>query len=185
MKRRRSLYARPENRPRRAVRRGAASCRAVPGSCPAVAAVRAAAPVPSRSRHGWPSAPGAVTRRGRAAQRVSPVASMSGRRPGRSLPCPPRPVRGGDVRPAGRADIQRPRVRCPGVRCIRVSGRTGLRCPRAVALSAPRWALEWLGVAGRPSVGRSGSTCRRGPRAAWSPAGIGPDGKRWYDVGHS
>jgi hypothetical protein len=96
-----------------------------------VAAVRAAAQVPSpRSRPGWPSVP---RRRDPdkvgAAQRVSPVARMSGRRPGRSLPCPPRPVRRGDVRPTGRADVQHPRVRCPGVRChpgVRTDTRPGL-----------------------------------------------------------
>jgi hypothetical protein len=111
---------------------------------------------------------------------------MSGRWPGRTLPCPHPQSRGGDVRPTGRADVRCPGVRCPGVRCNQVSGRTGLRCPRRYR-RAVRAALdlEWLGAAGRPRVGRSGSTCRRGPRAAWSPAGIGPDGKGWCGVGRA
>jgi hypothetical protein len=169
--------------------RGAASCRAVLGSCPVAAAVRAAAQVPSpRSRRGWPSAPSRRDPgRGRAAQGVSPVARMSGRRPGRSLPCPPRPVRRGDVRPTGRADVQHPRVRCPRVRCpgvrgIRVSGRTRSGVRGAVAALSARWTRSGSVWRAAPA-GRSGSTCRRGPRAAWSPACIGPDGKgmvrRW------
>jgi len=118
--------------------------------------------------------PGAVTRRGRAAQRV-----VTGRddvqTPARwSLPCSPRPVRRGDGRPAGRADIQRPRVRCPGVRCIRVSGRTRSGVRRA----GPRVAR----CGGPPRPGAAGRRAR-GPRAAWSPACISPDGKgmvrRW------
>ena len=93
----------------------------------------------------------------------SPVARMSGRRPGRSLPCPARPVRGGDVRPAGRADVQRPHVRCPGVRCIQVSGRTGLRCPRR-RRRAVRAALD-------PGVARCGGPPR--PGAAGRRAAVG------------
>jgi hypothetical protein len=111
---------------------------------------------------------------------------MSGRRPGRSLPCPPRPVRRGDVRPTGRADIQHPRVRCSGVRCsgVRCPGHPGVRtdrpwCPRR---RRPVRALEWLVWRAAPAGG-SGPTCRRGLWAAWSPACIGPDGKgmvrRW------
>jgi hypothetical protein len=62
-------------------------------------------------------------------------------------------------RPSNRsADVQRPGVRCPGVRCIQVSGRTGLRCPRRCR--AVRAALDWSGsCGGPPRVGRSGSTC--------------------------
>jgi hypothetical protein len=81
------------------------------------------------------------------------------------------------VQVSGRIGLRWPGVRCIGCPDGQASGVRG-----AAALSGPRWALEWLGVAGgRPSV--SGSTCRRGRRAAWSPAGIGPDGKQWYDVG--
>jgi len=60
------------------------------------------------------------------------------------------------------------------------------RPPVSARCRAVRAALgpEVARCGGLPSVGRGGSTCRRGPRAAWSPAGIGPDGKRWYDVGH-
>jgi len=39
-------------------------------------------------------------------------------------------------------------------------------CPRA----GPRTGSVWRAA----PAGRSGSTCRRGPRAAWSPARIGP-----------
>lgn len=86
-----------------------------------------------------------------------------------------RPVRRGDVRPTGRADVQHPGVRCPGVRASRcpdgqalVSAALPPRCPRR---AGPRSGS----VAGRPA-GRSGSTCP-GPRAGWAPARIGPDGK--------
>ena len=169
------------------MRRGAASCRAVLGSCSAAAA-RAAAPVSSpRSRHGWPSAP----RRCDPSEvgppsGWSPVARMSGRRPRRSSPCPRPPVRRADVRPIGRADVRCPRrpvstrpvstrpapSRCPDGRA--------LRCPR-LCRRAVRTALD-PGVArcrGPSRLGATGSTCRRGPRAAWSPARIGPDGKGW------
>jgi hypothetical protein len=126
--------------------------------------------------------PGAVTRA--RSGRPAGVAGreMSGRRPGRSLPCPPRPVRRGDVRPTGRADVQHPRVRCPGVRTSRcpagqalVSAALPPPCPRA----GPRRGSVWRAA----PAGRSGSTCPRGPGAAWAPACIGPDGKgmvrRW------
>jgi hypothetical protein len=109
---------------------------------------------------------------------------MSGRRPGRPLPCPrPRSRRETSVQPSSGHPVSR----CPVSRhpVHQVSGRTGLRCPRrGRRLSAPRWALGWLGVAGgRPGRGQW-STWRRGRWAAGSPACTGPDGKRWYDVGH-
>jgi hypothetical protein len=80
----------------------------------------------------------------------------------------------------GRADLQR-----PGVRCSRCPVHPGVRTdtpPVSAALpprvSAPRW--TWSGSAWRAApAGRSGSTCPRGLWAAWSPAGIGPHGKRW------
>jgi hypothetical protein len=121
---------------------------------------------------------------------------MSGRRPGRSLPCPRPQSRREDVRPTGRADVQRPGVqrpgvqrpgvRCPGVRCIQVSGRTGLRCPRR-RRRAVRAALDpgVARVAGRLRIGRSGSTCPRGLWAPWSPACTRPDGKGWCRVGRA
>jgi len=96
----------------------------------------------------------------------------------------PSTVNKSDVCPTGRADLQHPGVRglqsrCPG---LQVSGRTGSGVRgAAVALSAPRW-TPGGSVTGRPGRAQ-GSTCRRGRWAAWSPAGIGPDGKgmvrRW------
>jgi hypothetical protein len=168
------------------VRRGAASCRAVVGSCPVAAVVRAAAQVPSpRRRPGWPSAP-----RRRAPGAVGPLSGWS---PARGCPdagqagcCPvraPRSRRGTSVQPVERTSnvqasgVQCPRVRCPGVG-VQVSGRTGLRCPRQCR-RAVRVALdlEWLGV----GAARLGAVGRGAPVSAggWSPACIGPDGKRW------
>jgi hypothetical protein len=109
---------------------------------------------------------------------------MSGRRPGRSLPCPRPQSRREDVRPTGRADVQRPGVRCPGVRCIQVSGQADLRCPRRCR-RAVRAALD-------PGVVRCGGPSPdwaqrvdvpRGLWAPWSPACIRPDGKGWCRVG--
>ena len=167
------------------MRRGAASCPGGAGQLSRGGGGQAAAQVPSpRSRPGWPRVP-----RRRDPGEVgppsgwSPVARMSGRRPGRSLPCPrPRSHRD-DVRPIGRADIQCPGVRCPGVRCIRCPD--GQACGvrgAAAALSAPRW--TWSGSVWRAApAGSNRLMCRRGPVAAWSPACIGPDGKgmvrRW------
>jgi hypothetical protein len=132
--------------------------------------------VAERSRHRGPGEVGPPSR-------WSPVARMSGRRPAGCCPVRvPGPAVGVSVRPTGRADVQRPRVRCPGVRCIQVSGRTGLRCPRRCRRAVRRWTLAWLGVAGRPRLGPPVDV-PRGPRAAWSPARIGPGGKRWWGVG--
>jgi hypothetical protein len=167
------------------VRRGAASCRAVLGSCPVTAAVRAAARVPSpRSRRGWPSAPRRRDLgRGRAAQRVSPVARCPDA--GQAGRCPvriPGPVVGTSVQPVERTSS----VHASGVQCHPGVRTDTLRCPRRCR-RAVRAALD-PGVArcgGPPPVGRSGSTCRRGPRAAWSPACIEPDGKGWWGVGRA
>jgi hypothetical protein len=127
------------NAPRRAL------CRAVPGSCP-VAAVSTRRRC--RDRPGWPSAP-----KRRDPGKVgppsgwSPVARMSGRWLGRSLPCPrPRSHRE-DVRPTGRADVQ-----CPGVRTDRPPVSAALpRCPgRAGPWSGSAWwAAPRSGAAGR------------------------------------
>jgi hypothetical protein len=75
------------------------------------------------------------------------------------------------VRRAGRADIQRPRVRCPGVRCpgvrcSRVSGQTrsGVR-GAAAALSGPRWTRSGSVWWATPA-GHGGSTC------PWSVGGV-------------
>jgi hypothetical protein len=169
------------------VRRGAASCRAVLGSCPVAAAVRAAAQVPSpRSSRGWPSAPGAVTQ-----ARSGRPAGVAGREDVRTRGCPDAgqagrcPVRlvgsavGMSVQPVERTSS----IHASGVQCIQVSGRTGSGVRgAAAALSAPRWPCS--GSVWRAALaGRRGSTCPRGPRAAWTPACIGPEGKRWCGVG--
>jgi hypothetical protein len=60
--------------------------------------------------------------------------------------------------------------RCPDGRASGVRG-------AAAALSAPRWPLEWLGAAGRPRGAQWVRRCRRGPRAAWSPARMGAWGE--------
>jgi hypothetical protein len=164
------------------VRRGAASCRAV---LAAVSWWRRSGPR-RRCCHREPSWVAEHPRR-RDPGEVgppsgwSPVARMSGRRPGRSLPCPQRPVRRGDVRPAGRADMQRPRVRCPRVRCPRVRC-PGVRCPgvrrnpgvrtdRPLVSAAlpPRCphAGPWSGsLWWAAPAGRGGSTC------PWSAGGV-------------
>jgi hypothetical protein len=106
--------------------------------------------------------------RGRAAQRVSPVARMSGRRPGRSLPV--RLVRsavGMSVRPVERtSSVHASGVRCPGVRASRcpaghalVSAALPPPCPRAGPRSGS--------VAGRP--GRA----QRVDVPPWSVGGVG------------
>jgi hypothetical protein len=159
------------------VRRGASSCRAVRGSWQ----WRRRSGPQHRCRHrgaglGGRAPPGAVTRgevgppsRGSRA-RGCPDAGQAGRCPVRA-PVPP-----WDVRPAGRADVQRP---VSGVQAsgVQVSGRTGLRCPRhgrrAVRVALD---LEWLGVGGRrlSAVGRGAPVSAGG----WSPASglTGSDG---------
>ena len=169
-----ALYARPILL-RTAVRRGAASCRAVLGSCPVAAAVRAAAQVPSpRSRRGRPSAPkspylGEVG----PPSGWSPGARMSGRRPGRSLPCPPRPVpprrcpsnrssgHPASTRPVSRRPVSRRPVH-PGVRTDRplVSAALPPCCPcRAGPRSGSVWRAARLGAADRRAVGRGRRGC--------------------------
>ena len=119
----------------------------------------------TRARSGRP----AVGRRSRGC----PDAGHAGGRPVRVL-CP----LCGRPSPIGQADVRCPRVGCPRVRCQqmcpdgRVSGVRG----SAAALSEPRWPVEWLGGRAAP-VGAMGSTCRRGPRAAWSPARMGSEGR--------
>ena len=108
---------------------------------------------------------------------------------------------------AGREDVRTPAtpvvalsacsVRCADVRVQSVKRTSGVHasgvhasgamqvCPdgrvsgvrgSAAALSEPRWPVEWLGGRAAP-VGAMGSTCRRGPRAAWSPARMGSEGR--------
>ena len=147
------------------MRRGAASCRAVLGSCPVAAAAV------GRGAGAVTAEPSWVTERprrrdpgeGRSAQRVSPVARCPDA--GRAGRCPVRLVRsavGISVQPVERTSS----IQVSGVRYIQVSGRTSSGvCGAAAALSAPRWTPEWLGV-----VGRAGRTRRvdvpRGPGAA-------------------
>jgi hypothetical protein len=124
----------------------------------------------------------------------SPVARMSGRRPRRSSPCP-RPLSA--VRMSVQSVTRTSGVHASGVHAsgvhasgvhasgaIQVSGRTGLRCPRLCS-RVIRTALDpGMARCGGPSpLGAMGSRCRRGPRAAWSPARMGPDGKGWCWVG--
>jgi hypothetical protein len=97
----------------------------------------------------------------------SPDAGMSGGRPGRSLPCPPRPSAVGcpsnrsSGHPASTGPVSRRPVSTSPMsrRPVHPGVRTGRRCPRRCR-RAVRAALdlEWLAMAGRP-VGRSGSTC--------------------------
>jgi hypothetical protein len=156
------------------VRRGAASYRAVLGSCHGGgqdASTGAVTAEPS-----WVAErPGAVTWVSRAAQRVVAGARMSGRRPGRSLPCPrPGPAVG---RPSSRSSGH-PTSRClvSGVRCPvsrrPLPRRPVSRCPdgqasavrgTAAARSASRWTWSgWVwGAAPLGPVGRGGPRCPR------------------------
>jgi hypothetical protein len=140
--------------------------------------------------------PVAVTRARSGHPAGSPVARMSGRRPGRSLPCPPRPVGRGNVRPTGRVDIQHPGVWCPGVRCpapgasrcpdgqALVSAALPPRCPRRAGPRVARWRATPAAVGRRAAAacGRrgclpaSGRTGRDG--AALAVAG-------WHEVDRS
>jgi hypothetical protein len=128
-----------------------------------------------------PSAPGAVT--------PGEVGPPSGCRRSRDVRTPAGPVvalsaSSGPpwaVRPTGRADLQQPGVRCPGVRC---SVHPGVRpdrlwcprrCRRPVRAALDPGVARWRAA----PAGRSESTCPGGLWAAWSPARIGPDGKGW------
>jgi hypothetical protein len=134
----------------------------------------------------------------------SPVARMSGRRPRRSSPCP-RPlsavrmsvqsvtrtsgVHASGVHASGvhASGVHASGVHASGVHAsgaIQVSGRTALRCPRLCS-RVIRTALDpgMARCAGPSPLGAMGSRCRRGPRAAWSPARMGSDGKGWCWVG--
>ena len=141
------------------------------------------------SRHGLPSAADAATPSELwPPSRRSPsswTSRMSGRQPRRSSHCPP-PLSAlrTSVQPVGRTSgVQASGGQATGA--IQVSGRTGLRCPRRCR-RAVRAALdlEWLGVVGRPGRAQRVDV-PRSPRAAWSPACIGPDGKGRCDVGRA
>jgi hypothetical protein len=171
------------------VRRGAPSCRAVLGSCPVAAAVRPRRRCRRRGAVlGGRALPGAVTRArsGRPAggrrSRGCPDAGQAGRclsassGPPWGRPSNRSSGRPASTRPASTRLVSRRPVH-PGVRTDRppVSAALPPRCPPLD--------LEGLGVAGRPRSGPTGRRAPRGPRAAWSPACIGPDQKgrerRW------
>jgi hypothetical protein len=170
------------------VRRGAASCRAVRGSCQWRSGPQ------HRCRHrgavlGGRAPPGAVTRvrsgrpsGGRRREDVRTQATLV------VALSAPRSRRGTSVQPVERtSNVQCPvsGVQASGVQVsgVQVSGRTGLRCPRQCR-RAVRVALdlEWLGVGGRRlgAVGR-GAPGVRGRVVAC----IGPDGKRWCGGGRA
>jgi hypothetical protein len=159
------------------VRRGAASCRAVRGSCQ----WRRSGPK-HRCRHRWAvlggrAPPGAVTRvrSGRPAGVAG--AGRSGRWTGWSLPCPrPGPAVGRPSSPSsGRptSGVRCPGVRCPGVRTDRL--RCPRHCRRAVRVALD---LEWLGVgAARLGAVDRGPRC---PRAGGRLPASGLTRRRWY-----
>jgi hypothetical protein len=100
--------------------------------------------------------------------RGCPDAGQAGR-------CPVRLVRsavGMSVQPVERTSS----IHASGVQCIQVTGRTRSGVRGAAAALSARWTRSGSVWRAAPA-GRSGSTCRPGPRAAWSPACIGPDGK--------
>jgi hypothetical protein len=172
------------------VRRGAASCRAVRGSCQ----WRRRSGPQHRCRHrgavlGGRAPPGAVTR-------VRSGRPSGGRRredvrtPARLVVAlsAPRSRRGTSVQPVERTSsvqassvhasgVQASSVRCPGVRC------SGVRTDRP-ALSAampprgPRRAGPGVAGCGGRRLGAAGPGAP-GVRGRWSPACIGPDGMRW------
>jgi hypothetical protein len=184
------------------VRRGAASCRAVPGSCPVATAVRAAAPVPSPpSRPGWPSAPRCrdPARSGRPAggrrSRGCPDAGQAGH-------CPVRLVRsavGTSVQPVERtSSVRASSVRASGVQAsgvqasgvqasgVQASGASGCPDGQASGVRAlprcPRRAGPWSGSVWRaaPRLGAAGRRAAvvRGRRGRLLASGLtGSDGR--------
>jgi hypothetical protein len=171
------------------MRRGAASCRAVPRSCPVTAAAGVVTAEPSwiaqRRRRCNPSEV-------RAAQPAVAVvvAVQDVRTPATAVVAGPRPLSAmrTDVRPTGRADVW-----CPGDRCPRDRGDPGCpdghasgvhsRCSRAV-----RTVLD-PGIrrcGGTGHIGAPGWTCRCGRCAGLVVAArIGPGGKGWSNVGRA
>ena len=101
-----------------------------------------------------------------------PDTGHAGRRPVRVL-CPPcgRPSNRSSGRPVSTRPVSTRPVpsRCP-------DGWASGVCGSAAALSAPRW--PWNGSVRRAvPLGAMASTCRRGPRAAWSSARMGLKGR--------
>ena len=159
------------------MRRGAASCRAVPRSCPVTAAAGVVTAEPSwiaqRRRRCNPSEV-------RAAQpAVAVVAVQDVRTPATAVVAGPRPLSAirTDVRPTGRADVW-----CPGDRCPCDRGDPGVRTDRrpvsiaaAAALSGPCWIPESVGAVGPATLAhRVGRVAvvgallgRRCPNRAW------------------
>jgi hypothetical protein len=170
------------------MRRGAASCRAVPRSCLVTAAAGVVTAEPSwidqRRRRCNPSEV-------RAAQpAVAVVAVQDVRTPATAVVAGPRPLSAirTDVRPTGRADVW-----CPGDGCPRdrggsgVSGRTRVRCPQPLQ---PRCADR--AGSRNPSVRWDRPHWRTGLDVSlWSVRGlvvaarIGPGGQEWSNVGRA
>jgi hypothetical protein len=101
--------------------------------------------------------------------RGCPDAGYADRRPVRVL-CPlcGRPC------PIGQADVRCPRARCPRDRCHAGVRTDGSPVSAALQPRCPDRAGPWNGSVRRAvPVGAMGSTCRRGLRAAWSPARMG------------
>jgi hypothetical protein len=149
MKRRRSLYAQPE-------------IRSEESSAPGRGLMSSGAGQLSRGGGGQGRGAGAVT--------AEPSWVAAGREDVRT---PARPVVAlsassgppWDVRPTGRADVQRPRVRCPVSRASGCPVHPGVRTDRPAVSAAlpprcPRRAGPWSGSVWRAApVGRSESTC--------------------------
>jgi len=170
------------------VRRGAASCRAVPRSCPVTAAAGVVTAEPSwiaqRRRRCNPSEV-------RAAQPAVAVvvAVQDVRTPATAVVAGPRPLSAmrTDVRPTGRADVW-----CPGDRCPRDRGDPGcpdgrVGCPQPLQPRCPDRAGSR-----NPSVRRDRPHWRTGLDVSlWSVRGlvvaarIGPGGKGWSNVGRA
>jgi hypothetical protein len=165
----------------RAVRRGAASCRAVLCSCPVTAAARIVTAEPSsaaeRRRRCNPTEVCATQPAAAAVADVrtpaTPFVALSASA-----------VRRAGVRPTGRAE-----VRCPGDRCPRDRRDPGVRTDRrpvsaaaASALSTPRW-IPNVGAPGQATVGAPVRRVAVVPSGLVVAARSGPGGEGWSNVG--
>jgi hypothetical protein len=97
-------------------------------------------------------------------------------------------VRRAGVRPVVRrtSGVRTSGVRTSGVHttgAVRVSGRTRLRCPWPASALSEALDAGMRRCGGQPPLGAAGSTCRRGARAAWSPARAEPTRTGWSWVG--
>jgi hypothetical protein len=171
----------------RAVRRGAA---AIPGGAAQLpshrggryrhrgAVIGCRAPQTLQPQRGLGRPAGGRRRRGRPG---CPDAGHAVRRSVRVL-CPP--CGRTSVQLVGRTSgVQATGVHATGV--MRVSGQTGVRCPRPLRPRCPHRAGSGIRrCGGTGHVGAAGSTCRCGPRAAWSSLPeSGLAGKGWSNVG--